>query len=62
QALTSLIPARRLATPEEVADAVAYLASPFASYVNGQCLTIDGGAWLNRGLSGMMEDVALRMK
>jgi len=62
QALTSLIPARRLATPEEVADAVAYLASPFASYVTGTCLTIDGGMWLGRGLSGMMEDVSVRMK
>lgn len=62
QALTSLIPARRLATPEEVADAVAYLASPFASYVTGHCITIDGGAWLNRGLTGVMEDVSLRMK
>jgi NAD(P)-dependent dehydrogenase (short-subunit alcohol dehydrogenase family) len=62
KALTSLIPSRRLATSEEVADAVAYLASPFASYVNGTCLTIDGGATLNRGLIGMMEDVALRVK
>jgi NAD(P)-dependent dehydrogenase (short-subunit alcohol dehydrogenase family) len=62
KALTSLIPSRRLATSEEVADAVAYLASPFASYVNGTCFTIDGGAWLNRGLIGMMEDVSLRVK
>jgi NAD(P)-dependent dehydrogenase (short-subunit alcohol dehydrogenase family) len=62
KAITSLIPSRRMATSEEVADAVAYLASPFASYVNGTCFTIDGGAWLNRGLIGMMEDVALRVK
>jgi len=62
KAITSLIPSRRLATAEEVAGAVAYLASPFASYVNGSCFTIDGGAWLNRGLTGMMEDVALRVK
>jgi NAD(P)-dependent dehydrogenase (short-subunit alcohol dehydrogenase family) len=62
KALTSLIPARRLATPEEVADAVAYLASPYASYVTGTNLTIDGGAWLGRGLMGMMEDVQLRLQ
>ena len=62
KAITGMIPSRRLATSEEVADAVAYLASPFASYVNGSCFTIDGGAWLNRGLIGMMEDVPLRMK
>lgn len=33
----------RLARPEEVADAVYYLASEQASYVNGQVLRIDGG-------------------
>lgn len=33
----------RYATPDEVAEAVAYLASPPAAYVTGSALTIDGG-------------------
>ena len=39
----SRIPAGRFGQPEDVAAAVAYLASPAASYVNGHMLAIDGG-------------------
>jgi 3-oxoacyl-[acyl-carrier protein] reductase len=36
-------PLRRLATPEDVAGAVAYLASPDADYVTGETLRVNGG-------------------
>ncbi|MEM9987835.1 MAG: SDR family oxidoreductase, partial [Bacteroidota bacterium] len=41
--LQAKIPARRVAEPSEVAHAVAFLASPAASYVNGINLPVDGG-------------------
>jgi NAD(P)-dependent dehydrogenase (short-subunit alcohol dehydrogenase family) len=41
---SSTVPMGRLGEPQEVAEAVAYLASPEASYVNGHLYLIDGGA------------------
>lgn len=37
------VPLKRMAAPEEVADAVAFLASDKAAYITGQVLHIDGG-------------------
>ncbi|MEO0336565.1 MAG: SDR family oxidoreductase, partial [Pseudomonadota bacterium] len=39
----SKVPARRFADPKETAAAIAFLASPHASYINGVNLPVDGG-------------------
>ncbi len=50
EAVVRAVPAGRFATPFEVAQGIVWLASPFAAYVNGTCLTMDGGRELQRGL------------
>jgi NAD(P)-dependent dehydrogenase (short-subunit alcohol dehydrogenase family) len=63
QAVAALIPAGRMAVPDDVADACLMLASPLAGYVNGTELRVDGGgeipgrfavaqAWLADGPGG----------
>lgn len=45
QELKSLIPMQRFGEPEEVADTIAFLASPQASYITGTVLSINGGLY-----------------
>jgi 3-oxoacyl-[acyl-carrier protein] reductase len=44
-ALKKTIPANRFGTPEEVADLVAFLASPKAGYITGNVVSINGGLY-----------------
>jgi 3-oxoacyl-[acyl-carrier protein] reductase len=41
--MISSIPAKRFGKPQEIAHAIAFLASPRASYINGINLPVDGG-------------------
>lgn len=45
------VPVGRFATVEEVANAASYLLSPYADFINGEVLVIDGGEWLGKGLT-----------
>ena len=47
QALKDLIPVGRMGTADEVADAVAFLAGDMASFINGEVLDVNGGAWVD---------------
>lgn len=41
-------PMQRLGTEEELANLAAFLVSDYSGYINGDCVTMDGGGWLNR--------------
>ncbi len=43
------IPLGRFGEPSELADLATFLISDAAGYINGECVTIDGGAWMASG-------------
>jgi 3-oxoacyl-[acyl-carrier protein] reductase len=47
ESLRNLIPLGRMGAPEDVADAVAYLAGDSAGFVTGEVLDVNGGAWVD---------------
>ncbi|CAM3805861.1 2,4-dienoyl-CoA reductase [Aeromicrobium ponti] len=42
------VPLGRLGKPEEIAELAFFLFSEKAGYINGECITMDGGQWLNQ--------------
>ncbi len=49
EAVESRTPLRRIADPEDIAAAIAFLASTAARHITGQVLTVDGGETILRG-------------
>ena len=49
QAVQSRTPLQRIAEPEDVAAAIAFLACDAARHITGQILTVDGGETILRG-------------
>ncbi|EKO3589861.1 SDR family oxidoreductase, partial [Vibrio metschnikovii] len=45
--IKSQIPMQRLATPEEIAKAVSFLAGDGGAYITGETLSVNGGLYMN---------------
>lgn len=52
------VPVGRVGEHQELANLAAYLVSDFSAYVNGECITIDGGEWLKgAGEFNMLDEI-----
>ncbi|PHH67202.1 hypothetical protein CDD81_2971 [Ophiocordyceps australis] len=54
------IPLGRLGTVRDVADATVFLFSEAGSYINGQVIPVDGGAWRRQGAGAVGTDRSLQ--
>jgi NAD(P)-dependent dehydrogenase (short-subunit alcohol dehydrogenase family) len=50
--ITAMVPLKRWGRPDEIADAVVFLAAPQSGFITGEILTVDGGTWIGRGTFG----------
>ena len=53
EARSRAVPLKRLGKPEDIAEAVAFLASDKSTYINGQTIFVDGG--LSKGLMPLLQ-------
>lgn len=60
--LAKKVPLKRVGEHQELANLAAYLVSDFASYMNGEVITIDGGEWLKgAGQFNLLEEIPEEM-
>lgn len=52
QMIQAAVPIGRIASPDEVADAVMFFCSPMSSYATGCNMILDGGTTLSARISG----------
>jgi NAD(P)-dependent dehydrogenase (short-subunit alcohol dehydrogenase family) len=53
RAIVARVPRGRFGRTDEIAHACAYLVSDYSDYVTGECLTVDGGESLQKGVFGL---------
>jgi NAD(P)-dependent dehydrogenase (short-subunit alcohol dehydrogenase family) len=54
-----VVPLGRAATPDDVASAIAHLASPDSTYTTGASLLVDGGLLLHSGPQALQQATGL---
>lgn len=61
---TNSVPLKRLGSPDDLGNAAMFLASPYASYISGGIIPVDGGWSLGgaSGLSAILGDLLEKMK
>ena len=60
EALSAMIPMRRMGQPEEVAAVIAFLLSDGASYITGETISVNGGNGLTSRLRVRLDQIAAK--